>query len=889
MNILNKVALAYLKKNKTRTLVTIIGVVLSVGLMTIVTTLAASTHHLLIKNAITNNGDYTLRYDTLDQKGVDFLATLPQKGEVQESYTTATAGYLLLNNPQAPNNTSEEAYGSVWVHAYDLLAFQKRPLGKIKGHLPKNNHEILVSEAYRQDFSKNLKVGDLFSLDLITFSQGKTRGDEQLLDLLAKKAPNRKETYKIAGFVSPKYSSESGNRSYEFYVAGVSTLDQEQTRFLKLTHPEKWQTFKKKHQPKNTENVEISLNNELSELQGHGTDGMTTHKNWMILGIAAIFAGLIAGGSILLIHNAFAMSVNERLQQFGLLASIGATKKQIRRSVIFEGFSIALIGIPLGILVGLAFVILGKTGLIALADKLQEQELIAVIQQLTLTVNWQSLVAAACIGLIMILLSAWLPARQALKHSVMAVISQQQQIKLNAKKLRTGKLSGKLFGLSGTLAQKNFKRNKKAYRPTILSLIVSIVLFIGASALVMYGEKSIAYSFQQEKCDVRMAAYDVTDQDKLKELFAKYDQLTEIEQGGWSVSDFVTTTLSKKQLNPRAIHGNNPPFYPDDLEVYEGDAPKEKDIYYGSIQIVAFDDQTFKGWLKQLALPEEDYFDKKLNALGNQVITSYSQETGKTERYPLFQDDQPRQLTLRGSDDTGKMVTLKNPITLQHYINELPALFSSSDNPYLTAYLPVDNYNRLFETMEDTGISSASHHYLYQATSSNADQATKKMRTMAQAAGLTNFFVSNIQQEEQTLRNMLLLVKVIAYSFIAVISLIAIANVFNTISANLMLRRREFAMLESVGMSPKGFTQMMAYECLLYGSKALLWGLSLALALDFLLYKIVNFGIEQPFIIPWGAIAISIACVFIIVFITMLYGFHKLKKENIIDGLRGAS
>lgn len=123
------------------------------------------------------------------------------------------------------------------------------------------------------------------------------------------------------------------------------------------------------------------------------------------------------------------------------------------------------------------------------------------------------------------------------------------------------------------------------------------------------------------------------------------------------------------------------------------------------------------------------------------------------------------------------------------------------------------------------------------------------------------------------------------------ISLIAVANVFNTISTNIKLRRREFAMLRSVGMSDRDFNKMMRFECILYGARTMLLGLPLSGLLSYLIYKGMVAGTidgadNVNFVSPWGSMAISLLGVLLIVFITMLYAVSKIKKENIIDTLR---
>ena len=150
-----------------------------------------------------------------------------------------------------------------------------------------------------------------------------------------------------------------------------------------------------------------------------------------------------------------------------------------------------------------------------------------------------------------------------------------------------------------------------------------------------------------------------------------------------------------------------------------------------------------------------------------------------------------------------------------------------------------------------------------------------------------SYLLINTNKLAEQNNNMIFIANVFCYTFIGMITLIAVANVFNTISTNIKLRRRELAMLRSVGMSGRAFQDMMNFECILYGVQALLWGIPLSLLVSYGIYQFMQFGAENiDFVVPWLAIALSMLGVFLIVFVTMLYSVRKIKKENIIDALR---
>lgn len=151
---------------------------------------------------------------------------------------------------------------------------------------------------------------------------------------------------------------------------------------------------------------------------------------------------------------------------------------------------------------------------------------------------------------------------------------------------------------------------------------------------------------------------------------------------------------------------------------------------------------------------------------------------------------------------------------------------------------------------------------------------------------MESMYLNDYAEREEMDRNIVTIIQVFSYGFIVLISLVAAANVFNTITTNINLRRREFAMLKSVGMSNKGFHRMMNYECLLYGSRALLFGLPASAGVTWLIYRAVDGGYKTNYHLPWGAVGIAVLSVFLVVFATMMYAMSKIGRDNPIDALK---
>ncbi|MFY1066773.1 ABC transporter permease [Enterococcus sp. AD013-P3] len=872
MNILNRVSFAYLKKNKTRTLVTIIGVVLSVALVTLVTTLAASFHQLLLNDAIAADGDYTLVYQFKTRTEEKKEQEIRNDKQVAESYLTDIFALTTLPK-QYMDNSDVPSFGQLI--GVESLGFKKLPFGKLEGNLPVNDHELLVSTDFIEQTGKKLKIGSQLSLPLVTNFET-YHSDSSIEEYLAEFKPTLEANYRISGIYQPSQDTETWGRVYKFYTtAEPLKYSHPSSLYLRLKDPGQWQEFKKQHSGKELEDVVVQLNSTVSQLQGNGAETQNNYTNLMLTGTAAVFILLISLGSVLLIHNAFSMSINERLQQFGILSSVGATKKQLCYSVLFEGLVIGGIAIPLGLISGLSLVYIGRSGFLILLRQMNEPELLAVVSKLPIVTSWQVLIVAAIVGFITILLSAWLPARRALRASAITVIRQNDQIHFESKKIRTSWLTTKIFGFSSVLAIKNFKRNRKAYRSTIISLFVSIVLFIGTSSLVMYVENSIQTASPIEESDLSFTAFR-GDSQSILEIFKEFDQIPQIKSQGWQASSYVMAEFPEGSLSERSLREKN-----DSTDEKSQKNPMQM------IAILGLDDTTFNSWSQQLGVPTADFYQNdSFVGIANSHLSYYESDQKKIVSYDLLKSTTPLTLALTGFIDE-KRTVLNTHLQLSTYTEKEPAMFHTPNKNELYVYLPFSQFERLKESIPEAFHSgNDTTIFNYKILSDDSTTVERSMRRILQAYPSIDGNVVNNVQRDRTNRNMLTATKIFVYSFISIIALIAVANVFNTIATNINLRKRELAMLESVGMGPRAIYKMMCFECLLYGTKALLWGLPVAMVINFIIYKFMTSGVEQAFLVPWQAIAISILLVFIIVFVTMIYAVHKLQKKNIIAGLR---
>ena len=623
--------------------------------------------------------------------------------------------------------------------------------------------------------------------------------------------------------------------------------------------------------------------------------------------LAAIIIALIVFGSVSLIYNAFSISVSERTRQFGLLSSVGATRKQLRRMVLFEALAVSIVGIPLGILVGIGGI--GIT-LLLIGDKFFS--IVRVDIPMRLCVSWQAVVIAAVIAaviaLVTVLISAWIPSKRATGVSAVEAIRQSMDIKVSGRPVRTSKLAYKLFGLPGVLAGKHYKRNRKKYRTTVVSLFMSIVLFVSAAAFTDYMMESAEGGLASDRFDLIYAAESdasaAMTPDALLELLFSEQNVT---GGTYTKKQFLQGNISREYVT--AMYADR---FADFGMEREDAAPKELSIS-GYLYFVA--DAEFNRLLEKYNLKEADYYDRdkplgialdrniELDRRLEKYVTLdtlkgdgcvieglyYVEIDGYYRKDSRIDENGNKVVLYQNRDNENDIIELpygesfaKYTLRSEKTIEEAPFFVSRSTPVAINMIYP---YSMLESVVPEAALNQF-RNTEYFLTSSNHTASFENLATVLTENGLSSRQLFDYAANAETNRNVVTIIRVFAYGFIVLISLIAAANVFNTISTNISLRRREFAMLKSVGMTQEGFRRMMNCECLLYGSKALLLGLPVSCGITYLIYRAVTTAYETSFHLPWAAIGIAVLSVFLVVFATMMYAMRKVKKDNPIDALK---
>ena len=874
-----------LKANRTRTLVTMIGIILSVALLTAVAAGAYSGQQYMIETTQVLDGCYHA-YGT--HLSADDLEALQNDARVDQVAALGALGYAPLEG------TRSEGHPYLYVMAASDNLEDLLPLKLEQGRMPQSETEIALPEELSFRDGIDWKPGDTISLEL-----GERTLDGQVLSeqdpYTQEEAFTARETriYTVVGIYSgmpypartesgyPALTCGSGGENYTVFF----TLHQVRDTYAYLAE----------------QNWDGSCGGNYSLLMYSGASA-NSYFNTMLYGLMGILMGLIMFGSISLIYNSFSISVAERTKQFGLLKSVGATRRQIRYTVLYEALLLCLVGIPVGLLVGCAGI--GVT-LYALRDHfalLMGVEDTVVQMRLHLTA-WILLLSAA-VGLLTALISAWIPARRAMRLSPMEALRQTSDIRVSPRQVKTSRLTGKLFGYCGTLASKNFKRNRRKYRATVVSLFLSLVLFISSSAFAMYLTRVAQGYVNDQGYDISYSA-DLNTAEEAEQFLQQTVSLEGMEEGV-----YFTTASRTLRIPVRFFSREYLELFPKTKEVAQADCTIRfvRDADYTKLAEQAgvtydpnapaaliYDDTKDRifdengSYAVEYAILDHRKMPQTLELIQPRQVEGYvwvgysTDEDGNPQLDYMAEDIYYGRQEQNGPDDGWYSVPAQEaqsllPLQLGPVLEGQTPIFVTNG---LTLLYPYSARTAILgEDTEDLDICR----FLY--TTSNHKLAYHALLEALERWEMDDSGAFDYAAEREAQRAAVTVVEVFSYGFIVLISLIAAANVFNTISTNIALRRRELAVLQSIGMSLRGLYRMMNYECLIYGLKSLLFGLPVSAGVSWLIFRAADSGFGTEFTLPWLSILLAVISVFLVVFSTMLYAMRKIKSDHLIDVLR---
>lgn len=856
MNIANKLTYRHLKENKGRTVVTTLGICVSVAMITAVFVAMASFLNLFGEIGKISSGNWDAYYYHLNQSQIEQVEKDSRISKVGLKYGSENKSFQIKNPTSYKRGTAEMIIG-------DKSYFEMVLTGNFDGKVPANENEVAVEKDFLdKNGMKDAKVGDKIVL---------TQGQRQLDDgsYVTGSNFNKDEKFVPSGdekeYTITAILHTNPATKYSSVWRGISEDEiksDDICAYITLAKQNS-SAYSTIEDIQNDYKIDVYQANEdvlASYLSGRQGDFLVT-----MLPIVLVVLILIVIASVMLIYNAFGMSLSERVRYLGMLASVGATKSQKRKSVYFEGAILGAIGIPVGILAG----ILG----ISITLKLVGHKIISTgmiagvndsnMQMKTVVPAW-AIIGIILVSIFTIFISAFIPARKASKITPIDAIRQRQEIKVKPKKLKAPKYIKKIFGYEGELAYKNLKRNGKKSRLITASIALSIVLFIscnyfcGMFIQASGYEKNIPYQISTTiTYGHKKELYDALD--KMQGVNKYYIDTTDMSISLGKSSPFIKNNEIKDMAN----------YTSDYSKLFGG----EKDV---STVIHYVDDSEFNTLCENNGIDYNAFYGDSLKCVLLNNLT-HKQDTTK-----VFNDSIIGKHIIQNPDYASDD---RNPLDIE--VGGLVKFDKNSLPCNLVApgvvgiIMPYSQYINVV----NKGVKANDISMNVCVETDEHKEVAENLTTLLNENDFGSNYVSDNVDALETMNTVIFIIQVFVYGFITLISLITIANIINTISANIALRRKEFAMLKSVGTTPKGFSKMVSLESVFYALKAVIFGVPISVLISVVLNKMLGES-SIPYHFDIKLYLSVIIVVFVLILITMIYSVRKLKSDNIIEALK---
>ena len=871
MNLLNKLTIKNLKLNKKRTIVTIIGIMLSVALITAVSSIYSSGIKSLIKYETYEKGNFHTAFYKVPISDIDIFEN---NRNIETINITKDVGFAKIDS-----KNEYKPYACIKGFTKDSL--NNLSVKLLDGRLPRNENEIVIPTHLKTNGRLFLNIGDSITLDVgkRVDSNGnelyqnnpyqkslEEENKESIVDTISK-------TYKIVGIIGrpatnieyysapgytfityldenkingivdvyTRFSKDGVKNSYET-IANILGVDAK--LFKKVNNNDDKQASNKElkeysNQMNKSKYSDININSYLIALETNPISNSYIGG----LGIAVgIVIGIIVFTSIFCIKNSFDISITEKIKQYGMLRSIGATKRQIKRNVFYEATILGLIGIPLGLLLGFI-----TSYILVIISNYYLNDSFAGGLRLVFSFSWLAIIVAIFLGIVTIYFSAFKSAKRASKVSPIDSIRNSANIKIKPKKIKSPKLIKNIFGIGGEISFKNLKRNKKKYRTTVISIVVSVFVFIALSGFMKLVFQQVDHELEISDFNISLSTT-VTNNESYNRFIetTRLDNIEDYTIFRNSEISFTGNHYNKeyaKFLN-LAIDKNNPTY----------------------VSIISIGEKQFKKYVDSLGLNYNEFRNKAI-LVDKEYISNYNKNNKLTTKYM-------RVFNFNKGDIIDATITDKNKAI------KIEIGATSDVKPFGLKGVDIDCLI-ISDEMFDANFKSKPLAIYYKSNDAN-----KLQDDLDDFLKGEDYNVNNVDENVKIMSNLFTLVGIFLYGFIIVISLIGITNIFNTITTNMELRKQEFAMLKSVGMTTKEFNRMIRLESLFIGIKSLFFGIPIGIALSYVIYHFLSEESGMPYKLPIEAILIAVAVVFILISLIMKYSMSKINKQNTIETIR---
>lgn len=944
MNLMKTLTLKNLKLNRKRTIVTIVGIILATALLSALVTLVSSFQYSMIEYQKQKGGDFHVKFSNVKMSE---LSEFKNNRNIESTFETMGMGFAKLDG--CKNEDKPYAY----VMATDEAGFEKGCFNLIEGRMAKNEDEIVIPRHLKTNGRIDIKVGDEITLDIGKRYDSNTESviwencayeheAETLTDTVTKRykvvgimeRPGYgMEDYSAAGYTFVTYSDElaaidNGTKSEvneaDTTLTVYSRYTQKALRNKDAVTADIIGVDEKLFEKSNNSSVEMSAEESdrfLKEMENAKYD---IYINRFLISyecvfpidgtfkalftVAAVVALIIILTSVYCIKNSFNISITEKIRQYGMLASVGATRRQIKSSVKTEAAMLGVVGIPVGTMSG----ILASFILVKVVNALSAGWLNFALSFHT---SLPALILAVILSIATIYFSATGSARRAAKVTPLEAIRNTKEIKIKSAKLKTPAIIGRIWGIGGVISYKNIKRNKKKYRTTVTSIVICSVTFIVISYFMSmaFSVVGMSYASVDYNIGINMSCKKDLDIEKLSELLSGiegakdylvgagyyfdvdkpeytkeygeycgqlYDDREDVSQ------EFFITVLNDKSYDKYAsdagiknaaagailvnkctfdvYNENSSKYVKKEMELYKYKAGDTIECGYNVYDDASSDDNAAEG-------------DTESSTDDNNAVEGDT-ESGTEDNSGYVDEETINNGVRKTVDVTIAGVTDKVPIGYKGYSNTL--LFMNQKG-FESLWGDGKNGNEI-----KPGYASYSAYVVAENADEYQDTFEKETEGNPEYSQIS-FYVSNMDKQMRDEKSLFTLLGVFAYGLIVVIALIGITNIINTLSTGMELRSREFATLRSIGMTDKQFVGMVRLESVFISVKALAIGVPLGILISYLLCVMMNRMddaiIYEP---PYKAIILCILVVIMLIYAIMKLSMTKLRHNNIIETIK---
>lgn len=941
MGVFASYTLRSLRKNRTRTVVTVIGVILSTALLTGVVATATSVAAALLGRTIETEGSWQV-YDSLQPAEADSalgrLATETNVATAMDSQVAGFASYAsdadlsttLLAIQTAPRVLRGSADQARSLTVMPTVRSGREPEAPGEVMLP-----VTFSGVTLADDGSGASAASDGPIELgstVTLPLGAALGDGDSLG-----TPTTTRSFTVVGFYVPQHFLRNDFTAFEEAgtTAIVSPNDVSNPVFTRVwvsTSGLSTRDALKGWAAPIFGEEDYYLHGQLLALQGMASDESTVMES--LSGMVAVIGGVIVVAAIGMIGNSFSISVAERTRQFGLLSSLGASRRQLRRTVLIEAAAIGVVGIPVGLAAGLAGVAAMLSSSARAFDAMFRSSLSGTAQGIPLVISPAVVAGMAAASFLVLLASAWAPAWRASRVSAIDAIRQQQDVRLSKRTERaiekaqaTGKaprtpLLERIAGLPGLLASRNLSRSSSRGRTVVVSLALSVVLIVLSGAISLYMGRAMDIGNDlgaTNRSDISLTVYNSQEADQGTVSRGTLGLVRDVQGisgqvDGLTSSAPIVSGALEATLPAGSISAEGRAFFAD---YNAGDNSAAEDGSYAGPMLVSFvDDDTWAALCKKAGASTTAIDGTSMPALAVNVLAwmeSNSVRTvapyGSPTNATVYELRDLQSTLLLDSDGGALVQTWENSGGGASWSQRQTSIEDAAVDSGTITF--VGTLDALPDQLANTGLTSSSilpvimprsaleaHPNLFSATSImvpfslaegadpfDAGNALEAAANAMVSGNATAYVNNNVAQNEMT-GAIVGLFKLLVTIFSVVCLLIAVANVFNTLSTSIILRTREFAVLQSVGLGPTGFRRMLVAECASYALRGLGYGLVFSVGVVWLFWEALSSAVGISFELPWGYVAGAVVGVVAVLGLSVAYALRRSHALNIVEALR---